>query len=227
MPTSSFRKASRWKRPLQPGDLVFFGELSAEDDLPGPDSRGYVRKARITHVGISLGGEEFIHANGTDWGVSINSFAPPARAMAAGWPKTTARQAVSMKLTASPLTLTLKTTFRVSHERQRPAPQRAGTHSARRPDRLRRGRCRAILRRYAGKPAGLAERPAAAGRRPLRAGNHPERAPPARPAARAAVDIALHDLWGKQLGQPLYRLFGLSPAPLPPTSFTLARTAPK
>jgi muconate cycloisomerase len=28
------------------------------------------------------------------------------------------------------------------------------------------------------------------------------------PYAKCAVDIALHDLWGKSLGQPLYRLFG-------------------
>src|SRR5512136_942190 len=40
-------------------------------------------------------------------------------------------------------------------------------------------------------------------------------------AARAAVDIALHDLWGKRLGQPLYRLFGLDPVHLPMTSFTV------
>jgi L-alanine-DL-glutamate epimerase-like enolase superfamily enzyme len=46
-------------------------------------------------------------------------------------------------------------------------------------------------------------------------------------AAQAAVDIALHDLWGKLLGQPLYKLFGLTPAPLPPTSFTIGIDAPK
>jgi len=62
----------------QPGDLVFFGEIS-DDDIPGPDDRGYVRSARITHVGIALGGEEFIHANGTDWGVSYNSFDPHSK----------------------------------------------------------------------------------------------------------------------------------------------------
>ena len=46
-------------------------------------------------------------------------------------------------------------------------------------------------------------------------------------AGRAAVDIALHDLWGKMLGQPLYRLFGLSPSPLPQTSFTISIDAPE
>jgi L-alanine-DL-glutamate epimerase-like enolase superfamily enzyme len=46
-------------------------------------------------------------------------------------------------------------------------------------------------------------------------------------AARAAIDIALHDRWGKALGQPLYRLFGLNPNRLPPTSFTIAMDAPE
>lgn len=41
-------------------------------------------------------------------------------------------------------------------------------------------------------------------------------------AARAAVDMALHDLWGKQLDQPLYRLWGLKPARCPQSSFTVA-----
>lgn len=74
-----FMKGQPVEGPLQPGDLVFFGEFSQEDDIPGPDARGYVRKARITHVGISLGGEDFIHANGTDWGVSFNSFDPASK----------------------------------------------------------------------------------------------------------------------------------------------------
>lgn len=41
-------------------------------------------------------------------------------------------------------------------------------------------------------------------------------------AARAAVDMALHDLWGQHLGQPLYRLWGLNPARSPRSSFTIA-----
>ncbi len=40
-------------------------------------------------------------------------------------------------------------------------------------------------------------------------------------AARAALDIALHDLVGRKLGVPLYRLFGLDPARAPETSFTI------
>ena len=39
--------------------------------------------------------------------------------------------------------------------------------------------------------------------------------------ARAAADIALHDLWGQYLQMPLYRLWGLNPARAPLSSFTL------
>jgi len=45
--------------------------------------------------------------------------------------------------------------------------------------------------------------------------------PPGSQAARAAVDIALHDLVAKKLGLPLYRLLGLDPARAPETSFTI------
>ena len=53
------------------------------------------------------------------------------------------------------------------------------------------------------------------------------RLPPGSLAARAAIDVALHDLWGRRLGQPLYRLFGLNPAVLPQTSFTIAMDEPE
>lgn len=46
-------------------------------------------------------------------------------------------------------------------------------------------------------------------------------------AARSAIDEALHDLWGKKLGQPLYRLFGLNPHNLPLTSFTIGMDDPQ
>jgi L-alanine-DL-glutamate epimerase-like enolase superfamily enzyme len=41
------------------------------------------------------------------------------------------------------------------------------------------------------------------------------------PSARAAVSAALHDLAGKRLGVPLYRMWGLDRAASPPTSFTI------
>jgi L-alanine-DL-glutamate epimerase-like enolase superfamily enzyme len=40
-------------------------------------------------------------------------------------------------------------------------------------------------------------------------------------AARAAVSAALHDMMGKRLGVPVYKLWGLDPASAPPTSFTI------
>jgi L-Ala-D/L-Glu epimerase / N-acetyl-D-glutamate racemase len=40
-------------------------------------------------------------------------------------------------------------------------------------------------------------------------------------AGKAAVDIALHDLIGRKLGVPLYRLLGLDPARAPQTSLTI------
>ncbi|HKJ80152.1 MAG TPA: C40 family peptidase, partial [Prolixibacteraceae bacterium] len=47
---------------LQPGDLLFFGK-KAQNGQP----------EKVTHVGISLGGTEFIHASGR---VQYNSFHP-------------------------------------------------------------------------------------------------------------------------------------------------------
>lgn len=45
-------------------------------------------------------------------------------------------------------------------------------------------------------------------------------------AAKAAVDIALHDLVGKLLGQPWYRIWGLNPAKAPSTTFTIGIDTP-
>jgi L-alanine-DL-glutamate epimerase-like enolase superfamily enzyme len=47
------------------------------------------------------------------------------------------------------------------------------------------------------------------------------------PAARAGLDLALHDLIGKDLGKPLYELFGLDPAMTPVTSFTIGIADPE
>lgn len=40
-------------------------------------------------------------------------------------------------------------------------------------------------------------------------------------AAKAAVDIALHDLTGKIMGQPWFKIWGLNPSDTPNTSFTI------
>ncbi len=44
---------------------------------------------------------------------------------------------------------------------------------------------------------------------------------PLSPPARCAVDLALHDWWGKQMGYPLWQLWGLGLDRLKPTSITL------
>ena len=49
-----------------------------------------------------------------------------------------------------------------------------------------------------------------------------DRLPPGPAPARTAVDIALHDHWGRRLGQPLYRLWGLNPARAPLSTITLS-----
>jgi L-Ala-D/L-Glu epimerase len=48
----------------------------------------------------------------------------------------------------------------------------------------------------------------------------------ANPAAKAAVDMALYDLAGQRLGVPVYRLFGLSAARTPHTSYTISLDTP-
>jgi L-alanine-DL-glutamate epimerase-like enolase superfamily enzyme len=46
------------------------------------------------------------------------------------------------------------------------------------------------------------------------------------PAAKASVDIALHDLLGKLVNQPLYKLWGLNPKNTPYTDFTIGIDKP-
>ena len=46
-------------------------------------------------------------------------------------------------------------------------------------------------------------------------------------AARAALSIALHDIAGKKMGQPLYRLWGLDPRRAPKSSFTIGIDTPE
>lgn len=45
-------------------------------------------------------------------------------------------------------------------------------------------------------------------------------------AAKAAVDIALHDLVGKLMGQPWYKIWGLNPDHIPPTTYTIGIDQP-
>lgn len=47
------------------------------------------------------------------------------------------------------------------------------------------------------------------------------------PSARAALSAALHDLVGKRLGQPVWRIWGLDPAAAPRSSYTLAMAPPE
>jgi L-alanine-DL-glutamate epimerase-like enolase superfamily enzyme len=47
------------------------------------------------------------------------------------------------------------------------------------------------------------------------------------PATRAALSSALHDLVGKRLGVPLYRLWGLDPAKAPRSTFTIGLDTPE
>jgi len=49
---------------------------------------------------------------------------------------------------------------------------------------------------------------------------------PDAPAARCAIDLALHDLVGKLLGVPLCRMLGLSPERMPVTSYTIDLAEP-
>ncbi len=53
------------------------------------------------------------------------------------------------------------------------------------------------------------------------------RLPRASAAGYAAIDVALHDLAGKRLGIPLYQFFGLNPARVPETSFTIGIDQPE
>ncbi|MCX6553096.1 MAG: dipeptide epimerase, partial [Acidobacteria bacterium] len=50
---------------------------------------------------------------------------------------------------------------------------------------------------------------------------------PGNPAAKASVDIALHDLVGKLLKQPWYNIWGYDPAQAPVTTFTIGIDTPE
>ena len=46
-------------------------------------------------------------------------------------------------------------------------------------------------------------------------------------AAKASIDIALHDLTGKLIGQPWHKIWGLNPAKTPSTTFTIGIDTPE
>jgi L-alanine-DL-glutamate epimerase-like enolase superfamily enzyme len=141
-----------------------------------------------------------------------------------------------MKITASPFTLNLRTTFRVAHgaSDQRfnvlcqideglgeaaVVPYYGDTQESilaylRQLERLP-GDDPSLLEDLLGN---LPPAPVGDGKNPAHRSSQ---------AARAAVDIALHDLWGKRLGQPLYRLFGLNPRRMPQTSYTIGIDEPE
>ena len=89
---------------------------------------------------------------------------------------------------------------------------------------------------YYGESAGTVDRALEAVRPALEAAPDPEglealeaelaRRAPDGPAARAAVSAALHDLVGKRLDRPLWRLWGLDPGEPPRSSFTLGLDEP-
>lgn len=126
-------------------------------------------------------------------------------------------------LTYAPLTLNLRTAFRIAHG---VSEQRTNVIV-----RLDDGLGEAAAVAYHGEtPQKIMDYLAAAADRvgddPCALEDTLNALPTGSQAARAALDIALHDRWGKRLNQPLYRLFGLTPYRLPPTSFTIAMDEP-
>jgi L-alanine-DL-glutamate epimerase-like enolase superfamily enzyme len=137
------------------------------------------------------------------------------------------REAVSMKLSVRPMTLNLRTTFRVSHGA---SDQRHNVLVCLDHEGLTGyGEAAAVF--YYGETQeslmAYLESIPLLGEDPFALENVLNSLPDGPQAGRAAVDIALHDLWGKLLGQPLYRLFGLASSPLPQTSFTISIDAPE
>lgn len=133
-----------------------------------------------------------------------------------------------MKLTYEPLTLKLKTPFRIAHG---VSDQRQNILVRLEHDGwIGLGEAPAVPQ-YHETPAGIQEYLQGIGDLlgddPFQLEDILNRLPPGSLAARNAIDLALHDLWGKQLGQPLYRLLGLNPERIPETSFTIGIDEPQ
>jgi L-alanine-DL-glutamate epimerase-like enolase superfamily enzyme len=126
-----------------------------------------------------------------------------------------------MKLSYEPITLELATPFRIAH----------GTSVARHNVLVRISDGEQVglgeaapVRQHHESQAGVLEALAAfppLGNDPFQLEEILAALPPGSQAARTAVDVALHDLMGKKLELPLYRLFGLNPLSAPETSFTI------
>jgi L-alanine-DL-glutamate epimerase-like enolase superfamily enzyme len=126
-----------------------------------------------------------------------------------------------MKLSYEPITLKLETPFRIAH----------GTSVARHNVLLRISDGEHVglgeaapVRQHDETQAGVLDYLAALpplGDDPFQVEEILAALPPGSQAARTAVDVALHDLMGKKLDTPLYRIFGLNPLSAPETSFTI------
>lgn len=129
-----------------------------------------------------------------------------------------------MRLSVEPVTLRLRSTFRIAHgasdERQNVFVHiDEGVGEA--PTVSYHGETRQGIMDYLASAADLL------GDDPFRLEDVLNRLPPGSRSARAAIDMALHDLVGRRLGVPLWKLFGLNPARLPQTSFTIAMDTPE
>lgn len=129
-----------------------------------------------------------------------------------------------MKIIAQPLTLSLRNTFRVAHGA---SDQRFNVLCQ-----IGEGVGEAAVVPYYGDTqesilAYLRQVGELPGEDPARLEDLLANLPPGSPSAHAAIDIALHDLWGKRLGQPIYRLFGVDPTHLPLTSYTIGIDQPE
>ena len=133
-----------------------------------------------------------------------------------------------MKLTWEPLTLRLATAFNIAH----------GSYTE---------RYNVLVRLEADGQVGLGEAPVVPylgesregvtaylasvadglGDDPWRLQDVLDRLPPGSAAARSAISLALYDLHGQRLGQPLWRLWGLTPDRAPQTSVTIGIDTPE
>lgn len=128
-----------------------------------------------------------------------------------------------LSLTCEPLTIDLRTTFRIAHG----ASDQRHNVIAHLDEGLGEGAAVAYHgETQAGIMAIIEQVAGTLGDDPFLIEDIIGRLPSGSQAARAAIDIALHDLWGKQIGQPLYRLLGLNPEAAPPTSFTIGIDEP-